>query len=42
MYKELFVDACYSFGLINMIKDPVNDEKMKMNFFQLGLGYKFK
>lgn len=42
VYKGLFVDARYSFGLTNMIKDPVNDEKMKMNFFQLGLGYKFK
>lgn len=42
VYKGLFVDARYSFGLTNMIKNPVNDEKMKMNFFQLGLGYKFK
>jgi opacity protein-like surface antigen len=42
VYKGLFVDARYSFGLTNMIKDPVNDEKMKMNFFQIGVGYKFK
>ncbi|WP_223607696.1 porin family protein [Chryseobacterium sp. OSA05B] len=42
VYKGLFVDARYSFGLTNMIKDPVNDEKLKMNFFQIGLGYKFK
>ncbi|MDP9959886.1 porin family protein [Chryseobacterium lathyri] len=42
IYKGLFVDARYSFGLTNMIKDPVNDEKLKMNFFQIGLGYKFK
>lgn len=42
LYKGLFVDARYSFGLTNMIKNPVNDEKLKMNFFQIGLGYKFK
>jgi opacity protein-like surface antigen len=42
VYKGLFVDARYSFGLTNMIKDPVQDEKLKMNFFQIGLGYKFK
>ncbi|PIF46071.1 outer membrane protein with beta-barrel domain [Chryseobacterium sp. 52] len=42
VYKGLFVDARYSFGLTNMIKNPSGDEKMKMNFFQLGLGYKFK
>ena len=42
VYKGLFVDARYSFGLTNMIKNPVQDEKMKMNFFQIGLGYKFK
>jgi opacity protein-like surface antigen len=42
VYKGLFVDARYSFGLTNMIKDPVNDEKLKMNFFQIGIGYKFK
>ncbi|AZA83867.1 hypothetical protein C1637_13455 [Chryseobacterium lactis] len=42
VYKGLFVDARYSFGLTNMIKNPVDGEKMKMNFFQLGLGYKFK
>ncbi|SEW12410.1 Opacity protein [Chryseobacterium wanjuense] len=42
VYKGLFVDARYSFGLSNMIKDPVADEKMKMNFFQIGIGYKFK
>ena len=42
VYKGLFVDARYSFGLSNMIKDPVNNEKMKMNFLQIGVGYKFK
>jgi opacity protein-like surface antigen len=42
VYKGLFLDARYSFGLSNMIKDPVNDEKMKMSFFQIGVGYKFK
>jgi len=42
VYKGLFVDARYSFGLTNMLKNPVNDEKLKMNFFQIGLGYKFK
>ncbi|MEG0925292.1 porin family protein [Chryseobacterium sp.] len=42
VYKGLFVDARYSFGLTNMIKNPVNNEKLKMNFFQLGVGYKFK
>lgn len=42
VYKNLFVDARYSFGLTNMIKNPVGGEKLKMNFFQLGVGYKFK
>ncbi len=42
LYKGLFVDARYSFGLTNMIKNPVDGEKLKMNFFQLGVGYKFK
>lgn len=42
VYKGLFVDARYSFGLTNMIKNPVDGEKLKMNFFQLGIGYKFK
>jgi opacity protein-like surface antigen len=42
VYKGLFVDARYSFGLTNMIKNPVDGEKLKMNFFQLGVGYKFK
>ncbi|MDH6253977.1 opacity protein-like surface antigen [Chryseobacterium sp. H1D6B] len=41
-YKGIFFDARYSFGLSNMIKDPVYDEKMKMNFLQIGVGYKFK
>ncbi|RXM39245.1 hypothetical protein BOQ62_13025 [Chryseobacterium sp. CH21] len=42
IYKGLFVDARYSFGLTNMIKNPVDGETLKMNFFQLGIGYKFK
>lgn len=42
IHKGLFVDARYSFGLTNMIKNPVDGETLKMNFFQLGLGYKFK
>ena len=42
VYKGLFVDARYSFGLTNMIKNPVDGEKLKMNFFQIGVGYKFK
>ncbi len=42
VYKGLFVDARYSFGLTNMIKNPADGEKMKMNFLQIGLGYKFK
>lgn len=42
IYKGLFVDARYSFGLTNMIKNPVDGETLKMNFFQLGVGYKFK
>lgn len=42
LYKGFFVDARYSFGLSNMIKNPVDGEKMKMNFFQIGVGYKFK
>lgn len=42
VYKGLFVDARYSFGLTNMIKNPADGEKLKMNFFQIGVGYKFK
>ncbi len=42
VYKGLFVDARYSFGLTNMVKNPVGDEKVKMNFLQIGVGYKFK
>ncbi|MCJ7932114.1 MAG: PorT family protein [Chryseobacterium sp.] len=42
IYKGLFLDARYSFGLTNMIKNPVDGEKLKMDFFQLGLGYRFK
>lgn len=42
VYKGLFLDARYSFGLTNMIKNPVNGEKLKMNFLQIGVGYKFK
>lgn len=42
VYKGLFLDARYSFGLTNMIKNPVDGEKLKMNFFQFGIGYKFK
>ncbi|WP_160137269.1 porin family protein [Chryseobacterium sp. c4a] len=42
VYKGLFVDARYSFGLTNLIKNPANNEKLKMNFFQIGVGYKFK
>lgn len=42
IYKGVFVDARYSFGLTNMIKNPVNGETLKMNFLQLGIGYKFK
>lgn len=42
VYKGLFLDARYSFGLTNMIKNPMDGEKLKMNFFQLGVGYKFK
>ncbi|AZA89611.1 Uncharacterised protein [Chryseobacterium nakagawai] len=41
VYKGLFVDARYSFGLTNMIKNPMDGEKLKMNFLQLGVGYKF-
>lgn len=41
VYKGFFVDARYSFGLTNMIKNPVDGEKLKMNFLQLGVGYKF-
>ncbi|SHK53231.1 porin family protein [Epilithonimonas mollis] len=41
VYKGLFADARYSFGLSNQIKDPVDGEKSKLNFFQVGLGYKF-
>ena len=41
VYKGLFADARYSFGLSNQIKNPEDGEKSKLNFFQIGLGYKF-
>lgn len=41
VYKGFFVDVRYSFGLTNMIKNPVDGEKLKMNFLQIGVGYKF-
>jgi opacity protein-like surface antigen len=41
VYKGLFVDARYSFGLTNMVKTPVDNENVKMNFLQIGVGYKF-
>ncbi|RXM51120.1 MULTISPECIES: porin family protein [unclassified Chryseobacterium] len=41
VYKGLFVDARYSFGLTNMVKTPIDNENVKMNFLQIGVGYKF-
>ncbi|MBW8359054.1 MAG: PorT family protein [Weeksellaceae bacterium] len=41
IYRGLFVDARYSLGLTNWVKDPMNGEESKMSFFQIGLGYKF-
>ncbi|SIS87214.1 Outer membrane protein beta-barrel domain-containing protein [Kaistella chaponensis] len=40
-YKGLSVDARYTVGLTNYIKDPVDGEELKMNYLQVGLGYKF-
>ncbi|WP_333854468.1 porin family protein [Epilithonimonas sp.] len=37
----LFFDARYNFGVTNMVKDPVGDEKAKVSFLQIGLGFKF-
>ncbi|MDN3692936.1 porin family protein [Chryseobacterium tructae] len=42
VYKGLFVEARYSFGLTNMVKTKVDNENVKMNFLQIGVGYKFK
>lgn len=40
-YKSLFFDARYTVGLSNYEKNSVNDSKTTMNYFQVGLGYKF-
>ncbi len=40
-YKALFIDARYSFGLTNYEKNPVDNSKTRMNYLQIGLGYKF-
>ena len=37
----LFFDARYNFGVTNMVKDPVDDEKATVSFLQIGLGFKF-
>ncbi|WP_379964935.1 porin family protein [Epilithonimonas sp. UC225_85] len=37
----LFFDTRYNFGVSNMIKNQVDNETLKMSFFQIGLGYKF-
>lgn len=41
VYKGLFLDARYTLGLTNYIKNPEGNEDLKMNYFQVGLGYKF-
>ena len=40
-FKGIYVEARYSLGLSNMIKNPANEEKMTMSFLQAGIGYKF-
>ena len=40
-FKSVYIEARYSLGLSNMIKNPTNDEKMTMSFLQAGIGYKF-
>jgi opacity protein-like surface antigen len=37
----LFFDARYNFGVTNMVKKSEDGEKAHLNFFQIGLGYKF-
>ncbi|SIT96596.1 Outer membrane protein beta-barrel domain-containing protein [Epilithonimonas bovis DSM 19482] len=38
----LFFDARYNFGVTNMVKKSEYGEKVHLNFFQVGVGYKFK
>ncbi|MGV8914961.1 MAG: porin family protein [Kaistella sp.] len=40
-YKGLFFEARYTVGLTEYIKNPIDNEDLKMNYLQLGLGYKF-
>ncbi|WP_332019144.1 porin family protein [Kaistella sp.] len=40
-FKSVYIEARYSLGLSNMIKNPTNDEKMTMSFLQAGIAYKF-
>lgn len=40
-YNGLFFDARYTVGLTNYEKNPVGGSETKMNYLQLGLGYKF-
>lgn len=39
VYRSLFLEARYNIGLSNLEKDT--DTETKMNFFQVGLGWKF-
>lgn len=41
LYKGLFAEAKYNFGLSDIDKDKEDGVKIKLNYFQLGLGYKF-
>lgn len=39
--KGFYANARYSLGLSNMLKNPAAGEEMKMNFLQVGVGYRF-
>jgi len=41
-YKSFSVDARYSVGLTNYEKEETEGSSTKMNYFQIGLGYRFK
>ncbi len=41
IYNNVFAEARYTFGLTNYFKNAVDNGELKMNYFQIGLGYKF-
>ncbi len=39
--ENFIIDTKYNFGLANLIKNPVGNEKDRLSNFQVGVGYRF-